>query len=121
MSHPADAEVWRALDRFDPKFGRDPRSVRLGLSTDGFKLYSSDSTVYSCWPVFMMPYNLAPNKCLKEGFIFLALVILGPKELRKKMNIFLCPLIEELKELWQGVDAYNNHLKCRFNLRDAYL
>jgi hypothetical protein len=37
------------------------------------------------------------------------------------MNIFLRPLIEELKELWQGIDAYDNHLKCRFNLRAAYL
>jgi hypothetical protein len=100
MSHPTNADVWRALDRFDLEFGRDPRSVRLGLSMDGFKPYSSDGTVYSCWPVFMMPYNLAPNKCLKEGFIFLAPVIPGPKEPRKKMNIFLRPLIEELKELW---------------------
>jgi hypothetical protein len=68
-----------------------------------------------------MPYNLPLNKYLKEGFIFLALVILGPKELKKQMNIFLCPLIEELKELCQGVDAYDSHLKCRFNLRDIYL
>jgi hypothetical protein len=29
--------------------------------------------------------------------------------------------MEELKELWQGVDAYDSHLKCRFNLRAAYL
>jgi hypothetical protein len=48
---------------------------------------------------FVMPYNLPPNKCLNEGFIFLALVILGPKEPMKQMNIFLCPLMEELKEL----------------------
>jgi hypothetical protein len=54
----------------------------------------------------VIPYNLPPNKCLKEGFIFLTLVILGPKKPRKQMNIFLCPLMEELKELWQGVDAY---------------
>jgi hypothetical protein len=99
MSHPADAKAWHALDHFDPEFTRDPRSVRLGLSTDGFHPYSSDSTVYSCWPVFMMPYNLPPNKCLKEGFIFLALVIPGPKELKRQMNIFLHPLIKELKEL----------------------
>jgi hypothetical protein len=56
----------------------------------------------------MMP----SNKCLKEGFIFLALVILGPKELKKQMNIFLRSLMEKLKELWQGVDAYDSHLKC---------
>jgi hypothetical protein len=56
----------------------------------------------------MMPYNLPPIKCLKEGFIFLTLVILGPNELRKKMNIYLRLLMEEL---WQGVDAYDSHLK----------
>jgi hypothetical protein len=61
-----------------------------------------------------MPYNLSPNKCLKEGFIFLAIVILGPKEPNKQMNIFLRPLMEELKELWQGVDAYDSHLKYQF-------
>jgi hypothetical protein len=106
MSHPADDEAWHTLDRFDPKFARGSRSVHLGLSMDGFQSYSSDSTAYSCWLVFMMPYNLPPNKCLKEGFIFLTLVILGPKEPRKQMNIFLHPLMEELKELLQEVDAY---------------
>jgi hypothetical protein len=49
---------------------------------------------------------------MSEGrFIFLALVILGPEEPKKQMNIFLRPLMEELKELWKGVDAYDNHLK----------
>jgi hypothetical protein len=36
MSYPTDAEACDALDHFDPEFARDPRSVRLGLSTDGF-------------------------------------------------------------------------------------
>jgi hypothetical protein len=36
MSHPADADAWHALDRFDPEFARDLTSVRLGLSMDGF-------------------------------------------------------------------------------------
>jgi NTP pyrophosphatase (non-canonical NTP hydrolase) len=59
-----------------------------------------------------MSYNLPPNKCLKEVFIFLALVILGPKESRKQMNIYLRLLMEELKELCHVVDAYDSHLKC---------
>jgi hypothetical protein len=111
MSHPTDAEAWHALDCFDPEFARDSRSVHLG-SSNGFQPYSSDSTAYSCWPVFVMSYNLPPNKCLKEVFIFLTLVILGPKEPEKQMNIFLCLLMEELIELCQWVDAYDNHLKC---------
>jgi hypothetical protein len=56
-----------------------------------------------------------------EGFIFLALVILGPKEPKKQMNICLHLLMEALKELWQGVDAYDSHLKCLLNLCVAYL
>jgi hypothetical protein len=118
--HPTNSEAWQALDRFDPKFARDPRSIRLGLSMDGFQPHRTDSHPYSCWLVFVMPYNLRPDKCLKEGFIFLALVILGPKEPKKQMNIFLEPLFEELKNLWSGVDAYDSHLKYRFNLRATY-
>jgi hypothetical protein len=37
------------------------------------------------------------------------------------MNIFLCLLMEEMKELWQRVDVYDSHLKYRSNLRAAYL
>jgi hypothetical protein len=48
MSHPIDAEAWQALDRFDLEFARDPRSVCLALSMDGFHPYSSDGTAYSC-------------------------------------------------------------------------
>jgi NTP pyrophosphatase (non-canonical NTP hydrolase) len=58
---------------------------------------------------------------MKEEYIFLALVILCPKESKKQMNIFLRSLMEELKELWQGVDIYDTPLKCRFNLRATYL
>jgi hypothetical protein len=88
MSHLADSEAWETIDCFDPEFVRDPRSLCLGLSTDGFPPYSNDSSLYSCWPVFIMPYNLSPNKCLKQDFIFFALVISGPKEPKKEMNIF---------------------------------
>jgi hypothetical protein len=83
MLHPADGEAWQALNRFDPEFARDARSVRLGLLMDDFQPHSTDSSPYSCWPVFVIPYNLPPNICLKQGFIFLTLVILGPKELKK--------------------------------------
>jgi hypothetical protein len=121
MSHLVDCDAWEALDRFDPEFARDPRSARLGLSMDGFHPHNEANNLYSCWPVFIMPYNLSPNKCLKQGFLFLALVIPGPKELKKKINVFLHLLMEEMKELWQGIDAYDSYMKCQFNLQAAYL
>jgi hypothetical protein len=39
----------------------------------------------------------------------------------RRVYIFLCLLMKELKEIWQEVDAYETHLKCRFNLHAAYL
>jgi hypothetical protein len=47
MPHPADSEAWEALDRFDPEFAKNPRSVRLGLSMDGFQPHSEASSPYS--------------------------------------------------------------------------
>jgi hypothetical protein len=69
MSHPADSEAWQTLDRFDPEFARDPRRVHLGLSADGFQHHSNDSHLNSCWLVFVMPYNVPLDKCLKERFM----------------------------------------------------
>jgi hypothetical protein len=62
MSHPADGEAWQTLDRFDPEFAMDPRSVRLGLPMDGFQPHNTNSSSYSYMPVFIMPYNLPQKK-----------------------------------------------------------
>jgi hypothetical protein len=99
MLHLVDGEAWQILDHFDTEFAGDPRSVHLGLSMDHFKVYNTDSSPYSCWPIFIMPYNLSLNICLKQEFTFLFLVISSPKHPKKKINMFLRPLIEELKEL----------------------
>ena len=66
MTHPADGDAWKALDHFNPEFRRDPRNVRLGFLTDGFTLFSTSNSSYSCWPVFVMPYNLPPN--MRQSF-----------------------------------------------------
>jgi hypothetical protein len=48
---------------------------------------------------------------MKYEFIFLCLIIPSPEDLGKKLNVMLKPLIEELKELWKGVEAYDVFLK----------
>jgi hypothetical protein len=108
MSHPANADAWHALDHSD--------IMSHPANAEVYRLMVSNLIA----PI-VLPYNLPPKKYLKEGFIFLSHVIPGPKEPKKQMNIFLHSLMEELKELWQGVDAYDRHLKCRFNLRATYL
>jgi hypothetical protein len=121
MVHPLDGDAWKAFDEFDPKFANDPRSVRLGLSTDGFTPFNSSASPYSCWPVFIVPYNLPLELVNKEEFMFLALVIPGPEHSGPKLNMFVRPLIEELEQLWRGVKAYDSHTKKEFTMRAAYL
>jgi hypothetical protein len=65
------------LNRFDADFASDARDVRFGLATDGFDAFCTNSTPYSCWPIFAVPYNLPPSLCIKFEFMFLCLIIPG--------------------------------------------
>ncbi|KAL9230883.1 hypothetical protein vseg_006176 [Gypsophila vaccaria] len=83
MSHPSDGEAWKHFDREYPSFASDPRNVRLGLCTDGFSPFGQFGKSYSCWPVMVTPYNLPPWLCMKKQFIFLSLIVPGPKNPKK--------------------------------------
>jgi hypothetical protein len=97
MVHPSDSEEWKTLDDIDPDFARDAWNVRIGLATDGFLPYNTSASSYSCWPVFVIPYNLLPTFCMKYEYMFLYLIIPGPDHPRSCINVMLKPLIEELK------------------------
>jgi hypothetical protein len=121
MAHPSDSDAWKALDCFDPEFAKDARNICFGLATDGFTPFGQSVASYSCWPVFAIPYNLPPSMCMKYEFMFLCLIIPGLKHPGPKINVMLQPLIEEMKQLWIGVEAYDISLKQKFTLRAAYL
>jgi hypothetical protein len=69
--HPSDGDAWKALDTFDPDFAADPRNVRIGLVTDGFTPFGQMASSYSCWPVFVIPYNILPSLCINWIYISL--------------------------------------------------
>jgi hypothetical protein len=121
MVHPSDGEAWKALDVFDPDFARAARNVRIGLAIDGFTPFTENAASYSCWLVFAIPYNLRPALCMKYEHMFLCLIVPGLDNLRPQLNVMMEPLIEELKQLWIGVEAYDCHKKQKFNLRVTYL
>jgi hypothetical protein len=77
--HPSDSEAWKVLDGFDADFASDGRNVCFGLATHGFDPFSRNSAPYSCWPIFAVSYNLPPSLCMKFEFMFLCLIIPGPK------------------------------------------
>ncbi|KAL3702571.1 hypothetical protein R1sor_020593 [Riccia sorocarpa] len=61
------------------------------------------SSSHSTWPVVLTNYNVPPWLASKKGFLLLALIIPGPKKV-KNIHIYLEPLVEELQQLWDGVD-----------------
>jgi hypothetical protein len=48
---------------------------------------------------------------MKYEFIFLCLITPGPKQHGKCLGMFLQAFIEELKQLWTGVEAYDGFRK----------
>jgi hypothetical protein len=121
MVQPSDSGAWKALDDFDADFNRDTWNVHIGLAMDGVMLYNTSAASYSCSLVFVIPYNLPPSLCMKYEYIFLCLIISSPDHPGTHIDVMLKPLIEELKQLWEGVKAYDYDQKQKFNLRVAYL
>ncbi|XP_073153088.1 uncharacterized protein [Henckelia pumila] len=80
------------------------------------------SSAYSCWPVVMITYNLPPWLCMKRKFMMLTLLISGPKQPGNDIDVYLAPLVDDLKCLWEiGVDAYDAYRKEYFSLRVVLL
>ena len=50
--------------------------------------------------------------------MMLSLLISGPKQPGNDIDVYLAPLIEDLKTLWDvGVDVFDGYRKQTFNLR----
>ena len=100
MTHISDGAAWKHINNEFPQFASDVRNVRLGLSTDGFNPFKNMNLAYSIWPVILVPYNLPPWMCMKKEYNMLTLLIPGPGYPGKCLDVYMRPLIEELKELW---------------------
>ncbi|XP_062170410.1 uncharacterized protein LOC133876141 [Alnus glutinosa] len=122
LRHPADGLAWKEFDERYPEFASDPRNVRLGLSSDGFNPFGNMSTSHSTWPVMLIPYNLPPWMCMKQPSQMLSLIIRGPHSPGMKIDVYLEPLISELKELWDvGLSTYDASSKSNFTMRAALM
>ena len=101
LRHPADEATWKEIDQKYPMFAAEPRNDRLGLAADGFNPFGDMSLSYSMWPEVLTAYNLPPWLCMKTSYLMLRLFIPGRSAPGKDMDVFLQPLIDELKELWE--------------------
>ncbi|XP_043807342.1 uncharacterized protein LOC122721981 [Manihot esculenta] len=122
MHHPADSHAWKAFDNNWPHFSAEKRNVRLGLCTDGFQPFGQSGQQYSSWPVILTPYNLSLWLCMKGEYMFLTILVPGPRNPKDKLDVYLQPLVTELKDLWEnGVETYDAFSKENFNLRAALM
>jgi hypothetical protein len=122
LRHPADGLAWKEFDERYLEFASDPRNVRLGLSSDRFNPFGNMSTSHSTWPVMLVPYNLPPWMCMKQPSHMLSLIILGTRSPGMKIDVYLEPLISELKELWDaGLSTYDASSKSNFTMRAALM
>nr|XP_018633273.1 uncharacterized protein LOC108948548 [Nicotiana tomentosiformis] len=122
IRHHADGEAWKDFDLFHPDLSKDPRNVRLGLLSDGFNPFRTMSISHSTWPVMLKNYNLSPWICMKPEYIMLSIIIPGPSSPGKDIDVYLQPLIAELKELWEiGVETYDAEINQTFLMHAALL
>jgi hypothetical protein len=118
LRHPADSVQWRNIDKKYPEFGKEVRNLRLALCADGVNPYGTLSSQHSTWPVLLAIYNLPPWLCMKRKHIMLSLLISGPKQPGNDIDVYLAPLIDDLKLLWnEGVSMFDAHTNSSFTLR----
>lgn len=112
MRMAVDSPANKFVEHKWPEFGGDLRNVRLGLATNGISPFNiaGKAQPYSVWPVVLMNYNIPPWLSMKKGHLILSMIVPGPKQ-PSDLSVYLAPLIEELKELWSGVPAYDNWIK----------
>ncbi|CAM8877143.1 unnamed protein product [Rhodiola kirilowii] len=108
MRHPADSLQWAKVDNTFLTFGAESRNLRLGLCTDGVNPHENLSSQQSTWLVILVIYNLPPRLTMKRKYMMFSLLISGPRQSRNDIDVYLAPLIDDLKLLWdEGVRTFD--------------
>jgi hypothetical protein len=107
MVHASDGEAWKHFDAIHREKAEEARNVCVALATDGFNPYGMSAALYTCWPMFVIPINLSPPRCVlsKAEYIYVVDNLGHPGN---KMGVYMEPLIDELERAWEeGVWTYD--------------
>ena len=55
------------------------------------------SISHRTWPIILRPYNVPPWLCMKQPYMVLSTIIDGPRAPSKDIDVYIQPLIDELK------------------------
>ena len=92
--------------------------MNLAVTADGFSPYRAMNLTHSTWPIVLVNYNLPPWLCMKQENLILSTLISGPNSPGNNIDVYMQPLIAELKELWDvGIETYDALTNQNFKLR----
>ncbi|MBW0501947.1 hypothetical protein O181_041662 [Austropuccinia psidii MF-1] len=102
-----DGMVWRRFtgtrNIHNPPFIFIPGALAFSIYVDWFNAHGKSTQLASIGPIMLICLNLPPSERLKRENVYFAGIIPGPKEpTALQSNYLLMPLINKLKELWQG-------------------
>jgi len=73
--------------------------LRLGFATDGMNPYGNLSSKHSSWPILLIIYNFPYWLVMKRKYMMLSMMISRPKQPGNDNDVYLTPLIEDLRFL----------------------
>jgi Transposase family tnp2 len=84
--------------------------------------YENMSNRHNMWYVLLCVYNLLPWLCMKRSNMMLWLLISGPKQSGNDIDIFLAPLVDDLRKLWtDGVCVCVCVCVCHAYIKEHYI
>jgi hypothetical protein len=108
----ARQKAWEHIEKKWCEFNIEPRHLKLGLATIGVNPYSHFSSKYSTWLICLVNYNLALNLSTKRTFVMLNFIVPNKGQV-KNMDVYLKPLFDELKILWNEWVFCTRHVKTQ--------
>jgi len=118
LRHAIDSPQWKKVNFLYPEFGSDLRNLKLGLATHGMNPYGNLSSKHSSWSVLLIICNFSYWLCMKRKYMMLSMMISGPRQPKNDIDVYLSPLIEDLRLLWdEDIEDFDACEKVNFNLR----
>ena len=115
--HPAYSIQSKNFDQRYGDFAREERDICLALSTDGMNPFADISVAHNTWPIVLCVYNLPPWLGHKRNYLMLLVLISGKKQPDVRIDVYLRPLIDDLKTLWfNGVEVWDESKRNYFDL-----
>ena len=113
-----DGKIWSEFKNFNGhSFLSDPFSFGLMINIDWFLPYKHVIS-YHVGAIYLVIMNLPRNVCFKRENLLLLGILPGPQEASHDINSYIRPLVDDLLQLWNGLNmvvcgqSTNKLVKC---------